>query len=308
MNANTPSSSLSSPWHAGETLIQQSLGVAARMQELGPRVIRTYLLEQHRNFYPQLPFVVLGSVDSNGDAWATLRAAAPGFLSSPDPLTLHAALPRDENDPADAGLNHGDAVGLLGIELHTRRRNRLNGFIQRRGANAFDIDVRHSFGNCPQYITPRNLSIVTPVAGPPTVATLLDAHARAMIAAADTFFVASYVDLDDGRQVDVSHRGGPPGFVRVGNDGALTIPDYAGNRFFNTLGNIVANLKAGLAFVDFATGTLLQITGHAEVILNAPEIAVTPGAERLWRVHPRRIVLRPGALPLHWVATPAELS
>lgn len=306
MNTDTPSPSLSSPWHAGETLIQQSIGVAARMQELGPRVIRTYLLEQHRNFYPQLPFVVLGSVDSHGDAWATLRAAASGFLSSPDPLTLHAALPRDENDPADAGLNHGDAVGLLGIELHTRRRNRLNGVIQRRGASAFDIDVRQSFGNCPQYITPRDVEVVPSVSMPPIVVTHLDASARAMIATADTFFVASYVDLENGRQIDVSHRGGPRGFVRVSNEGVLIIPDYAGNRFFNTLGNFVANPKAGLVFVDFATGALLQMTGDAEVVLDSPEIAATPGAERLWRFHPRRVVLRPGTLPLRWVAAKTE--
>jgi predicted pyridoxine 5'-phosphate oxidase superfamily flavin-nucleotide-binding protein len=306
VNANTPSSALSSPWHAGETLIQQRVGVAARMQELGPRVIRTYLLEQHRNFYPQLPFVVLGSVDANGDAWATLRAAAPGFLSSPDPLTLHVALPRDENDPADAGLNHGDAVGLLGIELHTRRRNRLNGVVQRRGANAFDIDVRHAFGNCPQYITVRDVSVAPWVAAPPILATHVNEHTRAMIEAADTFFVASYADVENGRQVDVSHRGGPPGFVRVGNDGVLTIPDYAGNRFFNTLGNLVANPKGGLVFVDFTTGTLLQMTGDAEVVFDSPEIAATPGAERLWRFHPRRLVLRTGALPLRWVTAAPE--
>lgn len=297
---------LISPWHDGETHLQSTLGIAARMGEIGPRVIRDHMIEQHRTFYGQLPFVVLGAVDAHGDAWATLRAAAPGFLSSPDPLTLHADLPRDDADPADAGFNHGDAVAVLGIDLHTRRRNRLNGIVRRRGANAFDIDVRQSFGNCPQYITPRDVSVMAPIAAPPTVTTHMNTHARAMITTADTFFVASHVDLADGRQVDVSHRGGPPGFVHVGNDGVLTIPDYAGNRFFNTLGNIVANPKAGLVFVDFATGTLLQITGDAEVILKAPEIAVTPDAERLWRVHPRRIVLRPGALPLRWVATPAE--
>ena len=53
--------------------------------------------------------------------------------------------------------------------------------------------------------------------------------------------------------------------VRVAEDGALTIPDFNGNLFFATLGNIVLNGKAGLLFVDFETGDMLQMTGEAEV-------------------------------------------
>ena len=116
-----------SPWHAGEIRLQQILGVDARMEEVGRKVLRDHLIEQHRLFYPQLPFVVLGSVDPDGRPWATLRANKPGFLFATDIYHLAVTLPRDGNDPADAGMEDGDAIGLLGIELHTRRRNRLNG-------------------------------------------------------------------------------------------------------------------------------------------------------------------------------------
>ena len=122
-----------------------------------------------------------------------------------------------------------------------------------------------------------------------------------MIAAADTFFVASYVDVAaSGRQVDVSHRGGEAGFVRIGDDGVLTIPDFAGNLHFNTLGNLLVNPRAGLLFVDFATGAVLQMSGHAEVILESPEIAAFRGAERLWTFRPEKIVLREAASPVRW--------
>ena len=67
-----------------------------------------------------------------------------------------------------------------------------------------------------------------------------------------------------GAGIDVSHRGGKPGFVRV-DDGVggtvLTFPDFRGNFFFNTLGNITAHPKAGLLFVDHETGGVLQLTG-----------------------------------------------
>ncbi|MDR5671235.1 pyridoxamine 5'-phosphate oxidase family protein, partial [Burkholderia cenocepacia] len=95
--------------------------------------------------------------------------------------------------------------------------------------------------------------------------------------------VASYVGDGAERQVDVSHRGGKAGFVRIGDDGVLTIPDFAGNLFFATLGNFRVNPRAGIVFADFETGDVLQMTGEAEVDLDSPEIAAFQGAERLWR-------------------------
>jgi predicted pyridoxine 5'-phosphate oxidase superfamily flavin-nucleotide-binding protein len=298
-----------SPWHAGELAMQRSAGSAEKLATRGHLLLRDHLIDQHRQFYPLLPFIVAGAVDRQGDAWATILAGPPGSLQSRDPYRLGIAAARDSNDPADGGLNDGDAVGLLGIELHTRRRNRLNGLVRREDDTAFEVLVQQSFGNCPQYIQQRDFAFVRDPATPSPEAARelerLDDRARAMIAGADTFFVASYVeDAARGRMVDVSHRGGRPGFVRIGADGVLTIPDFSGNRFFNTLGNLIANPKAGLLFVDFETGNLLQLTGDAEVILDSPEIAAVAGAERLWRFAPRRILHRPDALPLRWSFQP----
>ncbi len=301
-----------SPWHAGEIAMHEHAGVAQRLGDIGNRLIRDHLIEQHREFFPKLPFVVLGSVDGSGDGWATLRAAKPGFLQTPDAHTLSVALARDAADPADAGLNDGQAIGVLGIELSTRRRNRLNGTIHRSHAAAFDIAVEHAFGNCPKYITQRQFEFsrdpAEPLSGAADRTDRLDARAVALIERADTLFVASYLDRDDGhRQIDVSHRGGKPGFVRV-KDGVLTIPDFTGNQFFNTLGNLLINPKAGLVFADFATGDLLQISGEGTVLLDAPDIAAFKGAERLWQVQPRKVVYREGAWPLRWTAVTDSAS
>jgi len=293
------------PWHSGEVSLQRLTGSAEQLARHGHRIFRDTLSEQHRNFYPRLPFVVLGAVDPNGAVWATARAGKPGFLSSPEPSRLSVATTRDPGDPAENGLDDGDAVALLGIELHTRRRNRLNGTVARDGAHSFDVVVGQAYGNCPQYIQLRDFEFsrdpATPASAGAKTLSRLDARAREMITTADTFFVASYVDRENGkRQVDVSHRGGRPGFVRVGADEVLTVPDFSGNQFFNTLGNFLINPRAGLVFVDFDTGDLLQLTGAAQVLLDDPEIATFAGAERLWRFTPRQIVSRPGALPLRW--------
>jgi ferredoxin-NADP reductase/predicted pyridoxine 5'-phosphate oxidase superfamily flavin-nucleotide-binding protein len=298
-----------SPFHPGEVAIQSSLGVAERMEQFGARVIRDFMPDQHRDFYEQLPFVVLGGVDAAGDAWATLIAGRPGFVHSPDPRRLTFAYTPDPRDPVSAGLRDGAAVGLLGIELHTRRRNRMNGRVKVDRAGRFSVLVEHAFGNCPQYIQQRDWHMVRDPAaytGLPDAIDIdpADPRVQDMIMAADTFFVASYVDDAKGRHVDASHRGGKPGFVRVNADGSLTIPDFAGNLYFNTLGNFMINPNAGLVFPDFTTGDLLHITGDAELVLDSPEIAAFQGAERLWTFRPRRAVLREGALPLRFAFRP----
>lgn len=292
-----------SPWHDGERRLQAMAGVEARLAELGPRVIRDHLPEQHRRFYAQLPFIVVGSVDDAGWPWAGLIPGAPGFLASPHPRALAIAARRDPADPVWRGISDGAAVGLLGIELHTRRRNRLNGAVEEIGRDGFRVAVEHSFGNCPRYIRPR-LTVAGPDAAraaPVEAKTLngLDADARALIENAEAFFVASYANAAGQpplRQVDVSHRGGAPGFVRLADDGTLTIPDYNGNGHFNTLGNILANPRAGLVFVDFDSGDVVQISGEAGIVSAAGCLADFPDAERLWTVQPVSVLRRCGAL------------
>lgn len=280
------------------------MGVSERMDQLGGYAIRPFMPDQHREFFAQLPFIVAGAVDSAGDAWATLVPGQPGFVQSPSETRLDISAPLDPADPLTAAIEDGASIGLLGIELHTRRRNRMNGHVTDAKAGQFSVTVEHSFGNCPQYIQLREFEYVRDIgkfsAESASEAPSLSAQDRDSIAQADTFFVTSYVDLEGGRQVDISHRGGKPGFVRVGEDGVLTIPDYAGNLFFNTLGNFVSNPKAGIVFPDFETGDLLHLTGDAEVILDSPEIEAFEGAERLWTFTPRKVIRRPAALPLRW--------
>ncbi|TCU20540.1 pyridoxamine 5'-phosphate oxidase family protein [Rhizobium sullae] len=290
-------------WHEGELLLQQKVGVAERMASVGQRVIRDFMPDQHRDFYAQLPYIVVGSVDNRGDAWATFLEGRPGFMSSPSSTILNIAAKSDASDPASEGILQSQPIGLLGMEMHTRRRNRMNGTVS-TSPEGIRIDVDQSFGNCPRYIQLRDFEFVRDpgetFSGTIEDLPALDDAARNMIVSADAFFVSSYVDREDRRQVDVSHRGGKAGFVRVADDGTLTIPDFDGNLFFSTLGNILLNGKAGLLFIDYANGDMLQMTGNAEVILDSPEIAAFQGAERLWTFKARRIVRRRNALALRW--------
>ncbi|MGF6152697.1 pyridoxamine 5'-phosphate oxidase family protein [Pseudomonas fluorescens] len=289
-----------SPWHAGEKQLQAHAGVAERMEAHGRKVIRKQMPDQHRQFYRQLPFMVFGAVDADGNPWASILEGPPGFAYSPEPAQLQLDSLPTLDDPAQ--LHAGAAIGLLGIELHTRRRNRINGRVSAIGAQGLSVSVEQSFGNCPQYIQLRQFESV-PLADPSTRIAQrlnsLDDAAKAMIRDADTLFVASYVDVDNSRSVDVSHRGGQTGFVQVEGD-CLTIPDFAGNLHFNTLGNLLLNPRAGLLFIDFTTGDLLQVSGRTEIILDGPQVEAFQGAERLWKLHVQQVVRRPAALALRW--------
>ncbi len=293
-------------FHAGELALQEREGAAQRIGAFAASAVRDFMPEQHRTFFAQLPFLVAGSVDEAGHPWATLLTGEPGFTTSPEPTRLTFDLTPRDDDPAWRGFDDGNAVGLLGIELETRRRNRMNGTV-RRTPTGLDVTVEHSYGNCPQYIQRRVVERIAPSKTPePVWSNGLTDTARKWISKVDTFYVCSFVDLPTGRQVDVSHRGGKAGFVRVGADGVLTIPDFSGNLMFNTLGNLLSNPRAGLLFVDFETGDVLQLTGSTQLILDSPEIAAFQGAERLWTLTPTQVVLRRGALDLR--ARPLDAS
>jgi predicted pyridoxine 5'-phosphate oxidase superfamily flavin-nucleotide-binding protein len=263
--------------------------------------IRSFMTEQHREFYAHLSYLFVSVMDGEGWPLATVLTGAPGFVATPDPTTLRIAAQPDFDDPASAGFHAGGRIGVLGLDLVTRRRNRANGVIARVHADAITIAVEQSFGNCPKYIQRREARPATRERRPVERLDRLDAAARNLVARSDTLFVASRSrdDASEGSGADVSHRGGPPGFVRIDGD-ALTIPEYAGNRYMNTLGNLLGERRAGLLFVDFEHGDLLQLQGRIEVDWAREAAGDLPGAERSWRFHLNRGWRRPGALALDW--------
>lgn len=297
-----------SPFHAGEIAIQKKLGVDERMSVIGAKFIRDHMPDEHRDFYQQLPFIVLGTQDPSGQPWATILAGKPGFVQSPDDrhLTLSTHLPAA--DPALMTLSKSAPVGGLGIELATRRRNRFTARVDAHSKRGISLSIDQSFGNCPQYIQTRTLVETrdpdSPYPESPVPVTSLEGDVRRLAERADTFFVASATQPDaratgsDG--VDVSHRGGAKGFVKVENDRALTIPDYAGNNFFNTLGNLLVNPRAGLLFPDFDTGTLVHLAGTVDIIWSGPDVEQFPGADRAWHFTLDHGLVRPDALPMRF--------
>ena len=282
------------PFHPGELEAQARAGGGSPGS-----AIRDAIPDPQRAFFAGLPFVVVASSE-RGWPVAALLAGAPGFVSVPDPRTVVIAAAPDASDPAARALVPGAPAGLLGIDLAARRRNRANGTVVSAGAAGLVLDVRQSFGNCPKYIHVREVRGAAAAPGPLEGLGSLDPEARDLVARSDTFFVASGARTGErAGGVDVSHRGGPPGFVSAEGD-VLTVPDFSGNGYFNTLGNFLSEPRAALLFVDFERGDLLHLAGTVEIVWDGPEVRAVPGAERLWRLRVERGWRRRGVVPLRW--------
>ncbi len=297
--------------HEGERAIHELLGVSEQVEPMVERMLRDFMPDQHREFFARLPFLVVGSLDAQGRPWASLIAGEPGFVSTPDNRTISIRARPLPGDPLGENLVPGAAVGCLSIEPATRRRNRANGRIAGADEHGFDVAVDFSFGNCPKYIQAREIRFASgpAQAGAPGASERLDEARARLIEQADTFFIASRHpedDRDPRHGVDVSHRGGRPGFIDVRDGKQLVFPDFAGNFHFATLGNVLVDPRVGLLFVDFEQRDLLWITGRAQIVWVGPEVERFEGAERLVTVDIDEARWSEGALPLE--SGPAELS
>lgn len=291
-----------SPFHDAELALQERYGKRAALDAGARRGVRDVLIDQHRAFFAQIPFLLVGSVDRGGQPWASMLGGRPGFAHSPDPRRLRIDLLPAQGDPLAGNLVPGAPLGVLGIELPTRRRNRMSGRLEAVDERGFAIAVLQSYGNCPKYIQARELSVV-PASPHPRVlrSDRLSEDDRRMLAQADSFYIASSNPRsEDGVRsgTDVSHRGGRPGFIRVEDERTIAAPDFVGNYFFNTLGNLMVESRAGLLFVDFKTGDLLLAAARAEIVWKGPEIDAFAGAQRLLRLHLTELIRLEGALPL----------
>jgi predicted pyridoxine 5'-phosphate oxidase superfamily flavin-nucleotide-binding protein len=101
------------------------------------------------------------------------------------------------------------------------------------------------------------------------------------------FFLAT-ADVE-GRP-DVSHKGGPPGFIRVVGPGELAFPDYDGNGMFKSLGNVEVNPNVSLLFIAMhGRPRRLRVLGTATIQTEDPLMASTVGAQLMVRVRARAI-------------------
>ncbi|KAF5333624.1 hypothetical protein D9611_002569 [Ephemerocybe angulata] len=296
-------------WHPGEKAMHHKMGFdkAPGVSDAW-RSIYGELTQQHMKFHTSnLHFLPVVTLDKKGRPWSSILASGTGEIGwiKPKGYTTLQLKPRIwEGDPFwENSGEFEDVEGTemliagIGVEVSTRRRNKLAGKVKSVERNedgrtvTFDVEVNEATGNCPKYIV---LRAVEP--HPKTHPTLvhdqtdmsptdrLPSDVISFIHAADTVWLGSayHPSSSDAKRfpshLGINHRGGRAGWVRVKpSDGrTLVLPDYSGNRFMSTLGNIEYTPVASLAIADFKTGDVLYLTGDAENIQGPAAEAIMP--------------------------------
>jgi predicted pyridoxine 5'-phosphate oxidase superfamily flavin-nucleotide-binding protein len=260
-------------FHAGELAVQSRAGVAAEARRLSHMVEPTELGDGQARFLADRTFAAVTARDAAGVLWTSPLSGPPGFLRvlAPDILAIRTApVPGDPLHDAPTP----QPAGLIVLEPAARRRIRINGTLGRIDATTLAVQVEQAYGNCPQYIHRRTVAFHE--AGPDHATDVRTGTSLApddveLIRAADTFFLGT---THPDRGNDASHRGGPPGFVRVdGNE--LWWPDLPGNNVFNSFGNLTVDPTAAMLFADFDSGRTLQLSGSATVEWDGPDTSET---------------------------------
>jgi predicted pyridoxine 5'-phosphate oxidase superfamily flavin-nucleotide-binding protein len=287
-------------YHDGQRAVQRRAGGSATAERL-ERGIRPQLPDVAQEFLAGLRLLFAGSTDPDGRVWCSVLSGPVGFVATPDDRTVAVAARPAPHDPLHRALGAGPApLGVLGIEPQTRRRMRVNGTAE-LAPDGLRIATEQVYSNCPKYIARRQVAGEAPPLAASPVAVergALSAADRRLVAAADTFCIATAA-ADGG--ADASHRGGSPGFVTVHDERRLSFPDYLGNSMYMTLGNVAANPRAGLLFLDWETGDTLQLSGRATIDWSPERAAAIPGAQRVVDVEVERVIATRGALPLRWM-------
>ncbi len=273
------------PYHEGESAVQKRVGVEQIAERTG-RVITDRIPSGALKFVDKQPMVIISSQDDEANIWTSMLAGKAGFLTSVDEQNVKIHLPAivsSKLDPFWENIRKCPKVGMLFIELATRRRLRVNGIVSISDEN-IHVSVEQAYPNCPKYIQRREIEVVGTngsLSDTKTTGTSLTNDLKSWIEKSDTFFVGSTDSKDN---LDASHRGGSPGFVEIVDNNTLKIPDYPGNNMFNTLGNFVSNSKAGLLFVDFKEGKTLQLAGEANIVWHEEDAEeITGGTMRFWK-------------------------
>lgn len=279
------------PFHEGEIKVQKLAGEREKAAA-NRAVIKAEILGGAFNFISKQGMILLGTESPEGALWASLLLGPPGFLNALEPGLLEIDLAECIVAPGDPFLENIKAdprIATLVIELETRRRLKINGKVRQPDANRLQITVEESFPLCPKYIQRRKINTelqTTEAASTFASGEKLGPREKALIARCDTMFLATSLP---GGGIDVSHRGGNTGFVKVVNDRQLRCPDYNGNGMFNSLGNLEMNKHAGALFVDFAGREALQLTGSAQALFDQPDPDdETGGTNRFWTIETRK--------------------
>ncbi|KAI4638626.1 hypothetical protein J4E93_009927 [Alternaria ventricosa] len=301
--------SIGMPWNEGEEKMHRLLRIPPQDNPTS-----AMLTPQAAFMFQRAPLLAFGTLDTQDRPWTTLWGGEPGF-SEPlgggfngtrtlvdgkhDPVVqaLVGGSEKGGESKTTQAKDGGKLVAGLAIDLMTRKRVKTAGRMVAGTIKDVEVEIEgeenrkqtqlqlvtkieQSLGNCPKYL---NQYEIRPALLDPELVSQgssLSEEGTALISKSDMFFLSTSTEDD----MDVNHRGGPPGFVRIVSPTTLAYPEYSGNRLYQSLGNLMLNPKIGLTFPDYETGDVLYITGATEILAGTDASALLPGSNLAVRI------------------------
>jgi len=289
------------PWNAGEERMHRLLRVPDQDNPTS-----TVLTPQASFMLQKGSLLALGTLDNHERPWVTLFGGSPGFS---EPLgggfVGTRTLVDSENDPVVQALvgdakdgemsqpkDGGKMLAGLAIDLMTRKRVKIGGRMvagtvkevnvefedgaepQKQSQIQLVTKIEESLGNCPKYLNQYEIRPALVKAELVSSGSSLSDEGKTLTQRADMFFLSTSTPID----MDVNHRGGAGGFVRVISSTCIAYPEFSGNRLYQSLGNLQINPKIGITFPDYGTGDVLYITGTTEILVGAEAEKLLPGS------------------------------
>ncbi|CAG5142126.1 uncharacterized protein ALTATR162_LOCUS1080 [Alternaria atra] len=292
--------SMGMPWNEGEEKMHRLLRVPPQDNPTS-----AMLTPQATFMFQRAPLLAFGTLDAQSRPWTTLWGGTPGFS---EPLgggfIGTRTLVDDKNDPVVQALvgdgekgemtqakDGGKLVAGLAIDLMTRKRVKVAGRMIAGTSTNVNVEVEgeedrtqqqiqlvtkieQSLGNCPKYLNQYEIYPALVTAKLVSQSSALSEEGKTLIAKADMFFLSTTTEDD----MDVNHRGGPAGFVRMIDSNSLVYPEYSGNRLYQSLGNLQLNPRVGITFPGYDTGDVLYLTGTTDILAGADAAALLPGS------------------------------
>ncbi|KAJ3251133.1 hypothetical protein HK103_002620 [Boothiomyces macroporosus] len=292
--------------HSGEVAVQQLRGIS--VNEANPSwYISDEIPKQHADFFANLLYFPFGAIDKDGTLWASILVNPVVKILSKVNMQIQCSI--NEKDPFLNAVLGSQYFAAVGVDFTNQRRNKVNGkilsavFADRILTLILQAD--ENMGNCPKYITVRNLEYCERKAGEPVIMDRLNMEAQSLINKSSTMFMVTKHMVGDSSECDLgigfNHRGGARGFMRYYKDkdvGKIVLPDYSGNRFFQSLGNIQSDGAAGLVIPDFETGDMLHVTGSARNVFGKEADSIMPRMSLITIIEIQKAILIKGGLNL----------
>lgn len=279
-------------YHSGEIYIQEYFGEESIANGV-IRIVKETIVGGAIPFVENQVAIFVSSIDTNGNTWISMLIGSPGFIDASTSGEVYFNLEHLVSPHTDVffeNIKSNRNIGIIFIELGSRRRYRVNGQADKEGQK-ITLNIEAAYPNCPKYIQRRILSSLDKTQSSRSIishGTDLNDDQKGWILKADTFLVGS--QSKEGKP-DASHRGGNSGFIEILDNGTLKIPDYAGNSMYNTLGNMFENPNVGLVFIDFDQGHILQLSGEAQLLFDQHTEAdklKTTDTGRYWLFEPKQ--------------------